>query len=505
MDENKGEIKEFTKLLQGSGIIFLGFILDRGFTFGGQVLLARILGRADFGAVSIGQTIAGTLGTLVLIGLNTGVGRYLPRANSSSKRRGVILSALHLIAPISLLVGGLIIYYARTIALVGFNNPSLTPLIQIFAIGIPLLAIKKFTIGVVQGREQSRPKVFIQNIIQPISKIILIGAALLIGFEEIGISISIVLAYGITTFVSIIYLVRYTPLLDDIVPDYIHRELIYFSAPLVVTSAMIIFLSDIDTLMIGYFSTTSDVGRYKVVYPIAQLLTLVFLSVKFVSMPLLSRIDSRGNRSRFQYIYSKATKWILVTTLPLYVLITVYSEWIIKSVYGTQYITGAAVLPILTSGFFVHAIAGPTEGTLTSLGRTRSIMAVSIITGVSNIVLNYILIQNFGIIGAAIATAISYAFMNLMYITILVVSEGISPFRRELFRVSAVGVVSLLAGFSMTQIELLPYQILPGLTFILVYIPGIILLCVSDEEIESVKNNTPSENVIADVFSRLFR
>jgi len=75
--------------------------------------------------------------------------------------------------------------------------------------------------------------------------------------------------------------------------------------------------------------------------------------------------------------------------------------------FGPEYTDGSLALVTLALGFFTHSVAGPNVNTLTAIGRTRIIMWDNLLAGVTNIALNFALIPEYGILGAAVATAVS--------------------------------------------------------------------------------------------------
>ena len=83
-------------LFKGGSIIFVGLALELGISFFGKILMARVLGQVDYGIATLGIKVLSFASAILLIGVNTGVGRYLPRFDREADRKGVILSGLEL-------------------------------------------------------------------------------------------------------------------------------------------------------------------------------------------------------------------------------------------------------------------------------------------------------------------------------------------------------------------------------------------------------------------------
>ena len=368
---------------------------------------------------------------LVVIGTDTGVGRYLPRFDDVSRRRGVLVSAYQIVVPLSLLVGLLVILFAKTIALHVFHDPDLTTILRIFAVTIPFLAFVRLTVGSIRGMKEAFPRVLIQNLAVPIARIILIVCAVIAGLGSVGVAAAYAGAYVAATILSIVYLARRTPLLENTKAITMRRDLLSFSAPLMITATMFMILSNFDTLMIGTFASTGDVGIYNVAYPLSNLLTIALTAFAFIFMPTISELHSNNKTGEMKRTYEVVSKWILLATLPLFLILVSYPSFVIQNTFGPEYTSGALTLSVLAVGFFAHTIAGPSGDMLTAVGEQRLVMYDNILVAGVNVVLNLILIPRYSYLGAAIATTMSYFLMNTLYLVFVYREVGIHPFRNE--------------------------------------------------------------------------
>ena len=424
----------FRTVFKGAGVVFAGTILELGISFVAQLLIARYLGPTGFGAVSIGVTIMTASSIIVLVGLDSGIGRFLPRYEDAASRRGVLVSGFQIAVPLSLLAAAGIFLAAGPIAVRIFSDASVAPVIRVFAVALPFAALVRLTVGSVQGMQRSLPKVVVQNVALPTTRFLLIAGVLALGLGAVAAAWAYGLAYVVAATIGGYYLARHTPLLADVDPVPMRRELLVFSAPLVVTAAMLQVLSHIDTFIVGYFASTGDVGVYNVVYRLAQLLTVVLSAFGFIVMPTISSLDADDATAEIRRTYQVAAKWILLATLPVFLVIALFPEMVIKLTFGAEYVPGAAALSVLAVGFFTHAIVGPNGNALTSVGRTRLIMYDNVAVAATNVALNFALVPGYGILGAAAATSISYGLLNALYTYQLYRETGIQPFTRGMVR-----------------------------------------------------------------------
>lgn len=459
-------------IFTGGGIIFAGLVLKQFIAFAATLIIARGLGPIDYGAVSIGITIMTTLSLITVLGLHTGISRYLPRFDDARQQRGVLVSAFQVALPISIIVGLSVVAFSGLIANSIFNDPALAPILQIFGLVIPFASLLRLCVGGIRGMKRSLPKVYIEYITLPLARFVFAAIALLLGFRAVGIAWAYLIAYVIAAGLALYLLIRHTAFLSNVQAESMHIPLLTFSLPLVISSAMDLILSDIDTFILAYYWNSGEVGIYNVAYPLGQVITIAVTAFGFLFLPIISDLHSEGKLGQMDRIYSIGTKWLFIITFPAFMVVSVFPDTIIGLTFGAEYTPGAIALSILAFGFTVHTIAGFNSSALTAIGNTRLIMYDNLLAAALNLTLNILLIPQYSFVGAAVATAISYIFLNTLYSYHLYGQTGIHPFSRSLLRIAIPSV--LLGGILLlTSIVLeitLFFFILLISSFALVYL-----------------------------------
>jgi O-antigen/teichoic acid export membrane protein len=464
-------------LATGGGVLLLGFALEVGLSFVAKVVMARVLGRVDYGSVSIGIVIAANVSTVVLLGLDVGVARFLPRRPDAAFRRGVLRAAYRVAMPLGVLAGAGIFLLADPIATQVLTDPSLAPVVRVFAVAIPLATLLKVSVGAIRGNQRATQKALVRNVTQPVTRFGLIIVALGLGFGSLGVAWAYVGAYAAAGGLALYFVLRHTELLEAVTPTPVSRDLFSFSAPLAVTSVATLIVSGIgiDSVMLAYFTTTGAVGDYNVVYPMANLTIVVFSAFSFLFMPLLSELHSEGRTNEMGRLLQVVTKWLFLGTLPLVLGLILVPSRVISITFGQAYVGAAPSLSVLAVGFFVHSVLGANRGVLESAGRTRLIMLDSLAAALVNVVLNLLLIPPLGVLGAAIATTLAYLTLNLAYVVQGYRTLGVQPFTGSLLKPAAVAVVLVVGTFTtisaVTQLtNLLLFAVLPPLGVVYVVV-----------------------------------
>ena len=437
-------------LFKGGSIVFLGSLVGMALSFLSIYVVGRWLGPDGYGAIVLGSTLLTAVSTLVLLGMNTGIGRYLPRYDDPERRRGVLVSGFQLVLPLSVTSAAIMIFFADRIAADLFGDPAIAPIIQVFALALPIASIEKLTVGGIQGVKRTAPKVYVENITAHLTRLLLAVAILLAGYGAFGVAFAYLFGHVAAAALGLYYMWKYTPLFERIPTITMRKELLTFSAPLVVSAMMVKVLHDLDTLLLGYFSTTADVGIYGFIYPIATTVSIVLTSFAFLFMPMLSELHSDGDTGEMKRLYQVITKWIFVVTLPLFAMLFVFSDVILPFI-APEYAPGALALSILVLGFMTHAVAGPNYKALTAVGETRLVMYDNIGAAVLNVALNLLLIPRYSFTGAAVATVLSYVAVNLAFSYQLYTRTGIHPLTTALVRPGVASLVAVGALFAVSR------------------------------------------------------
>jgi O-antigen/teichoic acid export membrane protein len=421
------------KLVSSSGILLFGLVFQLGIGFFARAVVGRTLGKVPYGKISLGYTFLTVVSIIVVVGTDKGVSRYLPRFDDLERRRGVLASAYQVVVPLSVAVGLVIAVFADPIATHVFRAPNAVSVFRVFGLTIPLAAFVRLTIGSVRGMQHSLPRVYIQNVGLPLARIVLIVVVVLIGFQTVGVAWAYAASYGIATALCLVYLIRHTPLFAGVKSEPMHRELLTFSAPLMVSAAMNLVLESIDTFILSVLGTTGAVGVYNVAYPLAKLLTPALMAFGFIFLPAISELHSNGEFEEMRRTYQLISKWILFITLPIFLVFAFFPATVIRLTFGPEYTSGALALTVLSVGFLVHSVAGLNGNSLTSIGRVRTLMYDNAFVALLNIVLNIVLIQRYSYVGAAVATTVCYIVLNVLFLVQLYRETGTHPFRRESF------------------------------------------------------------------------
>jgi O-antigen/teichoic acid export membrane protein len=212
-------------------------------------------------------------------------------------------------------------------------------------------------------------------------------------------------------------------------PSFDLVEIYSYSASVVLIAASNQLIVWTDILFLSVFVSAGAVGHYQAAYQTSALLTFALVSANTVFPPLASEFCNQGETEMLRELYEVVTKWIvLVTTYAMAFVIVFASD--LLSLFGMGFATAQSVLVLLAVSQGVVAAVGPVGYLLSMSEYERVEMINTIVAGLVNVVLNFLLIQRYGILGAAVATGISLALVNGLGLIEIRSIFGFNPFSR---------------------------------------------------------------------------
>jgi len=434
------ETDSLKKIVKGSSIVFIGIFISKFLAYVYRLLIARV-GPEQYGLFSIALGLTGILVTISVLGLNLGLMRYIPFFKGKEDNEKILLTireSLKLTAAISLFFSILVFFLSEKISIGLFNNHELIPILKIMSLSIFFGTLTFMLYDLMIAFQKAKYHVLIKNFFENAIKIVLTFILIyIIGIGALGAAYGYLFSLIISLFVAIYMVNKYVFRFITIKKIYggikIRKELVSYSMPLMFSDLSISIIVWTDTLILGHFRSATEVGIYNAALPTAHLMYLIPYALMMLFLPVLTESYSKGEKEVLNSIYLRVTKWIFFTNLMLVSFFVLFSRIIMKNLFGQEYISGNIVLIILSLGLFLGYLIEPTERMFMILKKTKTIFLITISVLVSSLSLNFMLIPIYGMIGAAIAAAITQILIFLLYAVSGYIITKINPFKFKYF------------------------------------------------------------------------
>ena len=169
-----------------------------------------------------------------------------------------------------------------------------------------------------------------------------------------------------------------------------------------------------DTLLLGLLTDAESVGLYQVAVQGAQAVAFGLGSINLVAAPHFAGLHEQRLKQKLQRLVTLSGRTVLLIALLVVVSLVLSGEVLIMLIFGLEYRMAYLPLMILAVGQLANAGFGLAGMLLTMTGHEIATARGMALTAGLNIALNLVLIPIFGIGGAAAATALSMALLNLI-------------------------------------------------------------------------------------------
>jgi len=486
------------KIGVGSSIIVFGFAIGAVLQYLMKVVLARFLGPESYGVFVQGLSISAATATIALFGFHMSIPRFMSYYRGKKEESLIensVVTSFYIVVPFSLLLSALLYFLSGWLSVSVFNEPSLTVPLKFFSLTVLPLSLFYFTIALMRGMQNAKYKILLDDVLFSGTELLLIAVFLVAGYELSGAIYAYIISLGIVL-LACYYLYRKVAdrgifSASELVP----RKLLSFSWPLFIISVLLLSNKWSDIIMLGWLTESIEVGIYDVAFAIAGILTFLLSSLNYMFMPVVSEMYGKGNLSQIMEVYSTSTRWIVAATLPIVAGMLVFPEEMLETLFGASYMVGATSLSVLALGFFYHIAVGPAGMILLSIGKTKQFMIGTAVITVFDLVLNFLLIPTYGMLGAAIATTLGFVAGNTVYLIFVKRELGglpydwgyYKPIFSAFFASAAVYILKIMFSPALVASVMLGVILVAMYIFILYIVGG-----VQEEDYALVKELTPS-------------
>lgn len=425
------------KIGRNVSIVLLGDVVTYALGFIYFAYAARYFGALNFGILSFAIAITSLLAIFIVFGTNLFFIREIARNKSIIPK--VIGNSLVII-----FFFGFIAFILLTIYLKLFNYQGDTLfVIYIIFISTIISSIKGVFDSIFQALEKPI-YISIGKILSTTLFLFGVSSAIIFKLSLIQFSIvypvinSIILLFFIISTIKHIKIGKWLTF-DFSYIKYILKE----SWPFAVTYAFVSIYVWTDSIMLSIFKGEVEVGYYNVAY--RMMLALLFIPVAFnvAVYPVLSRYYTTKSKKSINVIVEKYFSMMVLLGIPISIGTTILSSKIIEIIFGPEYAPAAVVLQILIWSLAFTYMNAPFVKLFESINLQILVTKITGFSALINVIINYLLIPKYSIIGASTATLITE---GIVAISLILYSIKLGYFKFNYMKIFKIIIGSLFMG-----------------------------------------------------------
>lgn len=381
-----------------------------------NILLARILGPAALGQFQLGLVVVQLAANFSVLGQDKGLMRYLPvlESRAPESRRRLLTGSVWFVTIWSAVLGTALYFFAPQIAEHYFHTPAMTETIRLYSIYLPILALVTLTAAGVVALKRADYSSAVTNMVWPAANLVLLLAVVVLGGSLMGSVLARTISHAVALVLLLVFLFRHLPAGRAALPaSHSFGKFLSFSAPLWLIGLSYYLLGQLDIIMLGHFVGEREVGVYSVAVRLSALVAVAIEIVLPILAPLFSELSEKEDHDAMRDLFRSVTKWIFYSALIASSVLMVFRVELLK-LFGAGFAAGAPLILILCIGQLFRSFGGPTGQILIMTGKQKWEILNTVSLLAVNLVLNWILVPRWGVIGAAISTASTITAISIL-------------------------------------------------------------------------------------------
>ena len=401
------------KSLGSQSLIYgAGHVAARGVTFLLLPIYTNIFSLEDYGIISLIYTFLGFMNVVLHYGLDASLLKHYMPADSE-ERKTILSNAYGSFLITTILFSLLLIIFRNNVSglLFGINLPNITLLV----VGILFFDVL-WSIHVLILRAEERPVYFsiisFLNVLSTLALNILFVIYLELGIY--GVLLSNLITSGVIFLITFPIILKRSSIKSLSLKYW--KKMMKFGVPFLPAGIFSMILELSDRYILRYLTDIETVGLYNAGYKLGLLILLIVMGFNMAWQPYF--LKKKGEERKY---IADVTTLVFAVLGFSWILLLLWSDTMVKmkfgdfSFFGEQYWEATSIVPIIGLAYVFHAGYLIQLPGVYLLGKTGWIPLVRGLGALSNIILNFLFIPEYGIVGAASATCLSFMLMAVIF------------------------------------------------------------------------------------------
>lgn len=426
---------QLKSILKHGGIYGLGRILSRAVGFLMIPVYTRYLTPVDYGVIELIDLFLTVLGLMVANGINSSIFKFYYHYDDEKQKHQVVSTALLTVTAIGLVLAGGGLLLSGSVSRLLFSSGDYSLFVQLAFLTFFFNLMGDMPMGYLRARQKS----------------VLYSAVSLgrLGFEvTMNIVLVVVMQMGlkgvmITQLVSSVIFSTFLAAVTFRETGFgLSREkalkMLRFGLPLIPSNIGMFIINNGDRFFLKHFGTLEDVGvyslGYKFGYMVSYLALQPFMLIWDAKMYEIAKLPGA------ERTYGRIFTYLVLIMCFAGLAMSLFIRPVVHLMTAPAFWAAAEIVPLIVLAYVFQAFYYFFQVGLYLKGRTEQVGGIILATGAATVVLYYFLIRSHFVMGAAIATVLSFLILSTL---MLLVSQRAFRVEYEWGRVSRAAGIAL--------------------------------------------------------------
>ena len=378
-------------------------------------IITKTLGAYQYGIWAQITVTISLLTPLAMLGLSATLVRFLAGEKEKDKIRDGFFSVVAVIILSGSLLSALLFWSSDFLALTIFGDINASYFVKAASFLILISALDEITFTYFRTFGQIKTYTIL-TALKSVGELCLIAGLLLSGFGLLGAIIACLIVGSIS------FAIAFSLILSQIgfkLPNFSElKPYLRYGMPLTPHVMTMWTVHSSDRYIIGYFLGMAAVGVYSAAYAMGNLILFFLTPIMVILFPTISKLYGEEKIEEVRTYLKYSLKYFLIFAIPSAFGLSVLAKPLLRILTTPEFVSGSIVVPFVAFGVIIFGIFQIFMNVIHLAKKTELNLILSGMAAFSNIILNIILIPYIGIVGAAIATLISYGVLALLTVSI---------------------------------------------------------------------------------------
>ncbi|MDJ0763461.1 MAG: polysaccharide biosynthesis C-terminal domain-containing protein [Myxococcota bacterium] len=457
------------------------------------ILLNRLYGTTTVGYWMVAYSAISVVLALTVSGINDGVLMFAARYQEDSNQReeklyGMLANGFVISLAISFLCIAAAQLGGDRLLAEKFQQAGVAEGIVFLTWSLPFQIIPIIVIAATKALIMMKWEALIQGFLAPL---LLLLFSIGFYFNDVSLQ-SLLKAYLLTyvslTAVSLLVFARYfsyIQLFKAMLGFRLSLPLIKFAIPQNLNMTFNTFITRLDVVMLGYFAVNPKlIAFYSMGAEVVRNIRQIKLAFSGVYAPIIARLHKRGDREGMNLSFSMISRWTATLAFPVALIVAFFRNELLL-IFHRTYVYDTTFMLLLLIPPLLSCTTGLAGNIIVMTGHSLWNLLNSFVVAGLNLVLNYVLIPKYGLIGAAVASALASLAISVMQLVEVqcLVKARIMP--RKVYKpyLAIVPGVALLSGYTLFfEVDSHLFKGLCSLAGVALFVVLLVLLKLEEED-----------------------
>ncbi|MAX82029.1 MAG: hypothetical protein CL843_17845 [Crocinitomicaceae bacterium] len=376
-------------------------------------IITKYYGLEAQGAFSFLTTVINLTALFSMTGMDTFLLKQASIYHAGEKQKeytGLLLRVVLMGVFQAAIAGGLFFLFSGQLAAF-YEAPNYSIAFKIFAFGIPFY-VAFYLLNEAQRTRNNNLLYSMGNHAYGVFVLLLLSAALLFDIKGELIPVWSYIAAAILLFI-VMLVTSFNVLVRPRVFSLSQRQIRKMAWPFFMISSVSLLLNWTDVLMLRWLTNEAELGAYHIIFRLGLLVTLPLTVLNTILPAKFAGLRLKKEKKELQQLITTSLRFSTAGSLVIFGGLVLVMSLVFDLLEVNDYPHLWEGTFILGLGHLIAAFFGPNGSFLLMADSEKKYTVILGITAVLNIVLNFMLIPQYGFIGATIATAISVVVRNL--------------------------------------------------------------------------------------------